>query len=180
MLLVPPSAEEQKIIHENFIKSVDMRDPTINKRILPEGYVWMEHTRLNTSIFPHPENRNHHSTVFGGYLMRIAMELAWMAAYIHSDQRPSLRYVSNISFRKPVKLNSFLKIMSQVIYTFEKYMQIAVFIELYDMDTNQVVTTNSFHFTYESQDPVTPVMPRTYHEGILWLEGRRHLARFQH
>ncbi|CAH1397510.1 unnamed protein product [Nezara viridula] len=179
LLVVPPSDEEQKLIHENFVKSVDMQDPTINKRILPSGHVWMEDTRLNTSIFPHPENRNHHNTVFGGYLMRLAMELAWMTAYIHSSQRPSLRYVSNISFRKPVKLNSFLKIMSQVIYTYDKYMQIAVFIELYEMATKQVLTTNSFHFTYEVPEPVAPVMPKTYHEAILWLEGRRHLARFQ-
>lgn len=173
LLTNPPSPQEQNLIHELFMNSVDLKDVCLNTRILPEGTVWMEDSILTASHFPHPENRNHHNTVFGGYLMRLALELAWMTAYKYSTQKPSLRYISNVTFKHSVSLSSFLKVMGQVIFTQENYMQLAIFVQILDIVTKEVKTANSLYFTYEVRKPVMPVMPKTYHESILWLQGVR-------
>lgn len=173
LLTHPPNPLEQQLIHEKFMTSVDLKDVSLNKRVLPEGSVWMEDSILTGCHFPHPENRNHHNTVFGGYLMRQALELAWMTAYKYSAQKPSLRYISNITFKHSISLSSFLQIMSQVIFTQKNHMQIAIFIEMLDIATGVAKTTNSFYFTYEVRNPVKPIMPKSYHEAILWIEGQR-------
>lgn len=84
-----------------FVKTIDMKNLTFNKRILPKGAVWMEDGVMSNIIFSHPEDRksiflttvkkifknrrkfvgNAHNTVFGGFLMRHALELSWTLAY---------------------------------------------------------------------------------------------------
>lgn len=76
-----PNSFEQKLIHNLFIKTIDMGNQTFNKRILPNGAIWMEDCLLSNTIFSHPEDRNAHNTVFGGFLMRHALELSWALAY---------------------------------------------------------------------------------------------------
>lgn len=41
----------------------------------------MEDGVASNIIFSHPEDRNAHNTVFGGFLMRNALELSWILAY---------------------------------------------------------------------------------------------------
>ena len=50
-----PNQEEQQIIHNLFMKSVDMSDPSLYRRVLPSNSVWMHETKLSTIVFPHPE-----------------------------------------------------------------------------------------------------------------------------
>lgn len=95
-----PNSHEQKLIHDIFVKSIDMKHITFNQRILPAGSVWMEDGAMSNIIFSHPEDRNFynflferidaliviltgnaHNTVFGGFLMRNALELSWALAY---------------------------------------------------------------------------------------------------
>lgn len=84
-----------------FVATIDMKNLTFNKRILPKGAVWMEDGTMSNIIFSHPEDRkivfvilrkfystkknlklgNAHNTVFGGFLMRNALELSWALAY---------------------------------------------------------------------------------------------------
>jgi acyl-coenzyme A thioesterase 9 len=76
-----PNDYEQRLIHNIFTKSIDTNSKSFNKRILPPGTVWMEDATLSTIIFSHPEDRNAHNKVFGGFLMRHAFELSWSLAY---------------------------------------------------------------------------------------------------
>ena len=48
-------------------------------------------------------------------------------------------------------------------------MQIAVFIEHFDPVTHEMLTTNSFNFTYEVNNVVKPVMPKTYHGKFIFI-----------
>lgn len=41
-------------------------------------------------------------------------------------------------------------------------MQVVVHAEVLDAFTGQTTTTNMFHYTYESPEPVLPVVPNTY------------------
>lgn len=76
-----PNTNEQKMIHDMFVKTIDMKNLAFNQRILPTGAVWMEDGTLSNIIFSHPEDRNAHNSVFGGFLMRHALELSWTLAY---------------------------------------------------------------------------------------------------
>ena len=76
-----PNPFEQKLIHSLFIKTIDLNNKTFNTRILPHGATWMEDAVVSNVIFSHPEDRNAHNTVFGGFLMRHALELSWALAY---------------------------------------------------------------------------------------------------
>lgn len=174
LLATLPTPDEQQIIHDLFVSSIDLKNPTLNKRMLPPGSVWMSDTQQANIIFSHPEDRNLHNKVFGGFLMRMALELAWIVAHQHSKRRPKLMHISDISFKKPVDVGSLLGMRSQVIYTEHNYMQVVVHAEVCDAFTGQTSTTNMFHYTYESPEPVLPVVPNTYQEVMLYIDGRRH------
>lgn len=81
LFTVEPNAFEQKLIHDLFVKTIDMKNMAFNQRILPPGSIWMENGIVSNVIFSHPEDRNAHNTVFGGFLMRHALELSWALAY---------------------------------------------------------------------------------------------------
>lgn len=68
-------------MHDMFVKSIDLKNMAFNQRVLPAGSVWMEQCVVSNIVFSHPEDRNAHNTVFGGFLMRHALELSFAAAY---------------------------------------------------------------------------------------------------
>lgn len=63
------------------MKTIDMNNKTFNARCIPNGAVWMEEAVMSNIIFSHPEDRNAHNTVFGGFLMRHALEISWALGY---------------------------------------------------------------------------------------------------
>lgn len=50
-----PNAEEQKVIHNAFLQTVDIRDPTIHKRVLPSDGMWMDEVTYSSVIVGQPE-----------------------------------------------------------------------------------------------------------------------------
>jgi hypothetical protein len=50
-----PNAEEQKVIHNAFLQTVDVRDPTIHKRVLPSDGMWMDEVTYSSIIVGQPE-----------------------------------------------------------------------------------------------------------------------------
>ncbi|KAJ6645243.1 Acyl-coenzyme A thioesterase 9, mitochondrial [Pseudolycoriella hygida] len=169
-----PNDEEQKMIHEMFVKTIDMKNLTFNQRILPKGAVWMEDGTMSNIIFSHPEDRNAHNTVFGGFLMRHALELSWTLAYQFSKHRPKLEHISDIRFLTKVEVSSLLKMHAHVIYTERNYVEIVVAAEVFDASTGGHCTTNVFYYTYSINVQVPQVIPKTYHEAMWYLDGRRH------
>ncbi|XP_063704146.1 acyl-coenzyme A thioesterase 9, mitochondrial-like [Culicoides brevitarsis] len=169
----PPNAYEQTLIHEMFKKSIDVSSKAFNKRILPPGTVWMEDADMSNIIFSHPEDRNAHNKVFGGFLMRHALELSWALAYQFSKHRPTLVNISDISFHAPVDVSSLINMSAHVIFTEMHYMEIVVLAEVFDAVTGQRTTTNSFFYTYSSSEKLPQIIPRTYHEAMWYLDGRR-------
>lgn len=177
LLKVVPNAEEQKVIHNAFLQTVDVRDPTIHKRVLPSDGMWMDEVTYSSIIVGQPEDRNLHNKIFGGFLMRNALELSWIAGNLYSKYRPELQHVSDISFRKAVNVGSFINMHAHVVYTEQHFMQITVFADVIDPVSSQTVTTNSFQFTYKTPADVVRIIPRSYSDAMLYIDGRRH---FQH
>lgn len=69
-----------------------------------------------------------------------------------------------------------MKMNAHLIYTEMNYMQIVVIAEVFDASTGAHHTSNVFYYTYSKPDKVPTVVPKTYHEAMWYLDGRR---RFQ-
>ena len=52
---VAPTAEERKIIHNLFLKTLSPTKSTFHTRIKPKNAMWMEETRLKNLIICHPQ-----------------------------------------------------------------------------------------------------------------------------
>lgn len=168
-----PNTYEQSLVHDMFKKTIDVSSKLFNERILPPGCCWMEDADMSNIIFSHPEDRNAHNKVFGGFLMRHALEISWALAYNFSKHRPKLEHISDISFLQPVDVSSLINMTAHVIYTEMHYMEIVVLAEVFDPVSGQRATTNSFFYTYSSPEMLPQIMPRTYHEAMWYLNGRR-------
>lgn len=177
---VIPNEDEQKIMHDLFLRTVDINDVSLKKRSLPQSCIWMENCTLSNLIFSHPEDRNLHNKVFGGFIMRQAMELSWALGYLFSKYRPKLKSISNITFNRPIEVSSLIRMHAHVVFSQLQYFQITVYAETWDASSGKNATTNAFHFTYEVPEQVQEVFPRSYHEAMMYIDGRRHFNDVMH
>ncbi|XP_057679854.1 acyl-CoA thioesterase 9, tandem duplicate 1 isoform X2 [Corythoichthys intestinalis] len=174
LLKVAPTAEERKIVHGLFLNTLDKKTVSFRSRVLPPDSVWMEDAKLKGLEICHPQERNIFNRIFGGFLMRKAYELGWANACAFGGCRPGLVAVDDILFRKPVEIGSLLLLSSQVCYTEGKHIQVRVHSEVFDPMSRQHDTTNVFHFTFASDRDVPNIVPQTYGESMLYLDGKRH------
>lgn len=170
----PPREDERSVVHNLFLNTLDPKTMSFRSRKLPEGCIWMEDTKLKTSIVCFPDKRNIHNKIFGGYLMRQGFELAWANACIFCKTRPFVKAVDDILFRCPVPIGSLLLMSSQVSYSEGKDFHVRVHAEVLDPRTGVSTTSNTFNFTFTCEKEVPTVMPKTYGESMLHLDGRRH------
>ncbi|XP_071484358.1 acyl-coenzyme A thioesterase 9, mitochondrial-like [Diadema antillarum] len=179
LLKSAPTAEERQIIHRIFVESLRSRSSTFSQRVKPDDAVWMEDTKLKNVIICFPQERNLYNKIFGGFLMRQALELSFANAVLHCHCRIHMKAIDDILFRKPVEVGSFLFFLSEIAYTEGCYMQIRVHAEVVDPVTGQRDTTNVFHFTIAADQPVMQVWPKTYGESMLYLDGRRRFLEYK-
>ncbi|XP_060626088.2 acyl-coenzyme A thioesterase 9, mitochondrial isoform X1 [Anolis sagrei] len=174
LLKMAPTAEERNIIHHLFLNTLDTRTVSFRSRVLPPNSTWMQDTSLKSLEICHPEKRNIFNRIFGGFLMRKAYELGWACAYNFANSRPYVVAVDDIMFQKPVEVGSLLLLSSQVCYTENNYTQVRVHSEVYDPDSRVHHTTNVFHFTFMLEMDIPDIVPKTYGESMLYLDGKRH------
>ncbi|KAF6215928.1 hypothetical protein GE061_000264 [Apolygus lucorum] len=177
----PPTHEEQQLIFQKYMKTVhpSFSMNHLDNRTLPENAVWMSSTIHSSEMHPHPQNKNHHNTFFGGTLMRLANELGWLCAFYHATTRPKLAHISKIEFRASVPIESFLKFTAMVAHVERNFLQVVVICETTDLISKATVTTNTFHFTFETQSGQREVFPSTYIEALTHVQGVRHFNKFK-
>ncbi|XP_011486895.1 acyl-coenzyme A thioesterase 9, mitochondrial isoform X2 [Oryzias latipes] len=180
LLKVAPTDEERKIVHSLFLNTLDSNTVSFRSRLLPPNSVWMEDAKLKGLEICHPQERNIFNRIFGGFLMRKAYELGWANACSYAGRRPTLVAVDDILFQKPVEIGSLLLLSSQVCYTQDQYIQVRVHSEVFDPLTRQHSTTNIFHYTFASEAEVPHIVPKTYGESMLYLDGKRHFNQTVH
>ena len=169
-----PTADERNLVHDMFLRSLDPRKSTFSRRVKSDDAVWMSDTRLKNLLICHPQSRNLYNKIFGGFLMREAFELAWANTCTHIRSRPCVIAMDDVMFRKPVEVGSLLFLSSQIVYTRDRYLQTRVHAEVLDPRTGDVDTTNVFHFHFQSKQDFAEVVPMTYGEYMLYLDGVRH------
>lgn len=173
----PPSAEESQLLHSIFLaKSAQPYRP-------------IKDTQMKTVRVCHPQERNLHDLVFGGILMREAFELAFATCAVYCRGRPLFLAIDELAFVHPVPIGSILEFTSSIVYTTTEpteksiLMHVQVIADVVNVETQSRVTTNTFHLTFKhltTDDDhvplVPPVLPDTYEEGVLYIEGRRRIA----
>lgn len=109
--------------------------------------------------------------------MRLAYELAFSNASIFIASRPTLLALDEITFRRPVTIGSLLALDSQVVYAEggdSQSFQVMVKANVLDVEKRTKETANTFWFTFTNPAKGTPrVIPRTYAESMLYIEGQR-------
>uniref|UniRef100_A0A0M3IR05 HotDog ACOT-type domain-containing protein n=1 Tax=Ascaris lumbricoides TaxID=6252 RepID=A0A0M3IR05_ASCLU len=84
LMKTPPNDEERQILHNLFLHTVDPQSHSFRHRVLPPNHVWIEDAKLKNAVLCFPVDRNVYNKIFGGYLMRLAFELAWCNAAMYA------------------------------------------------------------------------------------------------
>ncbi|KAI8599037.1 acyl-CoA thioester hydrolase [Dissophora ornata] len=174
----PPTEEERFLIHDLYLEYSKYDDPHL-KIEKPDDIQWMADTKMSAIQIMQPQDRNIHDKIFGGYLMRLAYELAFCNASVFINYRPTFLALDEISFRKPVPIGTFLALDSQIAYSEggdHHSFQVMVKADVLDIQKGTREETNKFWFTFTDpqEGRATPkAMPRTYAESMLYLEGKR-------
>lgn len=173
----PPTEEESRLLHQLLIKSPSVVQPKNHN-------VPMKSTEMTSIRICHPQERNIHNFIFGGYLMREAFELAYSTASVFTHGRElTVTTVDDVSFVHPVAIGSLLHFNGRIVYAdldphhdHHQRLHIEVMADVIDPKTESRKTTNTFHYTFvcpqEQQDP-SWVVPETYTEAMRYLEGKR-------
>ena len=172
-----PTEIERTMIHDLFLKAID---PSNMHGRLPENHVWMRDAKLENLIICYPVKRNLYGKIFGGYLMRSAFETALANAAILSKCIPQVMAVDSVVFKKSVEIGSLLFLSSQVCYSTDRFMQLNVNAKVLNVKNGETETTNTLQFTFKANEEVPIVMPKSYADGMLYLNARRHFDSSAH
>ncbi|EKM77042.1 hypothetical protein AGABI1DRAFT_122296 [Agaricus bisporus var. burnettii JB137-S8] len=176
---VPPNSAEATELHSFFLRyGREQADDDAER-------VWMGDTIVKKTMLMFPQERNVHQKVFGGYLMRLAYELGIANTVVFTRGPARFLSLDSISFARPVPIGSILSLTSQIHHTtsspdYPTIVHVGVKANVVDVETGSERTTNDFRFTWAQEHgkgSTVPrkVVPRTYQEAMLWLEGRRAL-----
>merc|ERR1719271_882951 len=111
--------------------------------------------------------------------MRLAMELSHIcAARFSRETSPVFLGFDDVHFRKPVPVGSIWSAIARVVHAAPDSLRIHVEAHNTDVETGDSDITNEFYFIYRPSEfcKDRTVIPRSYEEGMLSLEGRRRWA----
>lgn len=134
---------------------------------------------LESSNRAYPEQENVPKTIFGGYLIRKAYELAALASELVAPDRAVPCQVNRINFNQPVLLGDQLKFTARVVYTGKTTISVQSDIERSSRSHEDKALSNSCLFTFRNVDEsMTPqqvpfIYPATYAEDERFLNAYR-------
>lgn len=174
----PPTSDERVIIHNLFMQTAKNGGALDRER-----FEWMESTTLRKAEVMHSQDRNINGKIFGGHLMRLALELAYATASAFSRSRPSLSLVDEIRFVRPIPVGSIVSFSSQVVYVEPLASTVMVAVETQVLNTDsglfEADFANKFHFAFRCPNAagrsLRIAVPRTYLDAMRLLQGRRQL-----
>lgn len=148
----------------------------------PSNFKWMKNTVFKSVLLMHPQDRNVHGKIFGGFLMREAFEIAWVAAItFFGVPNPAFVSVDDIQFVKPVNIGGIMEFVAAVVYSSDD--KIVVQVNAYEVGyaSGSREKTNALTYVFAApkdgdSQSVSHVMPSTYEEFVSYLEGRRTLT----
>ncbi|PWN35422.1 uncharacterized protein FA14DRAFT_164321 [Meira miltonrushii] len=185
---VPPTSDEATLLHQLWLAEEAKKSKAITDKSLDteSKSVYIEDTQLASVSFMHPQQRNVHMKIFGGYLMRSAYELAYMNAITFANGKP-VKFLSldALSFHLPVSIGAILSLTSRITYTSgstphtteqneqSSIASVVVLAEVVDTKTGEKKRSNTFHFSFDFGPDAKKVLPESYRDSIAFLEGKR-------
>ena len=161
-----PNQGESEILHNLFIEVKKNKDAKKFKSI--------KETKIVKNVLMHSQNMNVNGHVFGGYIMKEALDAAYICAYMHSNQEPPIVFaIDNVTFYKPVIIGSVAKFVANVCFVHEELIHVSVEVHNY-IDKNPVLTT-MINVTYLTNSRTEDVYPTSYECGVKYLESKRRL-----
>uniref|UniRef100_A0A7E4URK6 HotDog ACOT-type domain-containing protein n=1 Tax=Panagrellus redivivus TaxID=6233 RepID=A0A7E4URK6_PANRE len=180
LFLKPPLRDEIELLHSIFMTTLakDGSCHSYSRRKLQPNEVDLDDTKMQTVKICFPEFKNIYGKIFGGFLMREAFEVASATTKNFCAKPTEVFAVDDIVFRRPVSIGDTLVFNSHVTFTKDDKMHVRVEAQSQNYDKPRL-TTNTFHFSFRTRDgsPVPTVVPREYNQGMMFLNGRRHLLR---
>ncbi|CAB3399111.1 unnamed protein product [Caenorhabditis bovis] len=191
-----PKNDELRLIHDVY-NNLIARNKLTETPVLNDTEMWIHKTAISLTEICFPEYQNMYGKIFGGFLMRKALELAYTYSKLFCKGRVVLRSMDRIEFAKPVEIGDILHLDSLITYTKDNYIQVKVLAAVSDqkkfpelaaannpsLGEEARVQTNMFNFTMESVENrnIHKVLPKHYVHANSYLEGRRllnsHLTR---
>jgi len=162
-----PNQAESELLHKIFIEH---KNHELTK------FKTIKATRIDKSILMHSQNMNVNGHVFGGYIIREALDAGYVCAYMHSNrENPIVFAIDNVTFYKPVIIASVAKFSASVCYVHEELIQVSV--EVYNYIDEDPTLTTVINITYKTSTKTETVVPTSYECGIKFLEAKRRLEK---
>lgn len=172
----PPLPEEISILHETFLRFREKEKSENKTGVFIKDYITPEETLINSNIWCHPQFKNIHNKIFGGFLMKMAFEDAFIAAALQSQDPGKIKfmYLDEIHFIEPVSIGDVLSFASKIIYIEDNIVHVRVKAEvLIPGGAHQRKTTNLFYFVFSVDHIKYTLYPRSYKDGIYFLDAKR-------
>ncbi len=134
-------------------------------------------TTLSCTKICHPQERNIHDYIFGGFLMREALELGFVCGQLAAKSKLDFLAVDELAFKHPVPIGAVLQLNAQVVYSTGDLIHVEVIADVICVQSGDRKTTNTFHFTYRlaEEGRKLVIKPATYVEAMKYLEGKRRI-----
>ncbi|TKR80323.1 hypothetical protein L596_014412 [Steinernema carpocapsae] len=110
-----------------------------------------------------------------GIIMNLGLHTVMYSYFVAQTlDRNARRMASFITMAQIVQFAISILMLFRVCYSVERSMQLSVNAQVLDVETGDCETTNTFQFTFTADKEVPIVTPRTYADGMLYLEAKRH------
>lgn len=171
----PPQAEESRVIHKFFTDKIQRRE---NQQIAqPQHQICsIQSSKVEKTVLKHYQDRNIHSKIFGGIVMRECLELAWVCcSLVPWISDPKIYFVDDIYFLRPIDIGSLIKYTAFLTYCEGCLAHVKVLVEKADRQAGAVnyVKATEFNMVMKVKNSGASVEPQTYEEAMLYLEARR-------
>lgn len=141
--------------------------------------VEMHRTGLKNALMCHPQERNTAGRVFGGVLIRRALEIAFATAFQFGGTEPQLLELERVDFLKAVDVGSLLALNSLVTLTepdaTPALVHVHVMARTWVPQIPASILNNTFTFVFAIHDPPRPikaVLPSLRTEAELQVRAR--------
>jgi len=174
-----PKWDEMKVLHNLFIEQQEDKDPNNPKT----NYLKIQKTEIQKVLLKHYQDRNIHGRVFGGLLMRECIEVAYACAMLQPYfVNPQVYFIDDIYFIKPVDVGEFVRYTALITYTEGSLVHVKVEVEKAVIGEKEVKYSKATEFnlvlTFTKQEGTElTILPETYEEAMLYLEGRRRIKK---